>query len=700
MALSTVFLASLARLFACNLHLGGRLLLVHGALLRTFLAQPCLSDSVSTAELAECHVPEDTGSFLSRLREAGGAHKTSRMKNENNAAASFSGNRGTENTSRQPSSSSSTPVATTGESPPGEQGSGGGDADGSDDDSDDTGVHIGRVSSAEAEEINRADAAAGVAEGRDSGRKGRTAAATTGLAGEISAARRLGRGGVGGDDGGVSDHAGGDGDNASGVHGEKRLRKKVVLASEFSDSSSDDDRETECCKSGPKTPQPSTSTPVRLETGHSTSPSPEVPQQLPVHHQPSLFFSSTPRRAQQPGPKPLSGGADDSSKAAATGLTESAAPAVSSDRGDVGFSGDASDMTASSAARQEPPPTGADAVPTVGQREPPVGWVIDVRPTPPADIPLLSRRKKKRRKKAGGGMTAAGLAATSTGHKDAVSSAATDGDISARDEDPHPASSAVLEPGMPTGRGGGDGGGGRSAQATSTGEEEPVKAQGAGVSDAATPGMRQASCSNTGCGSGGGEDDEECKSGATNAPALSKDMTGRPKKATSKPRSGVTNSSKRGTVVLPGTAADAGADAGGAASAATAEASRGTLGHVVNTGRVPQKGRVHAADGSESESRRDLRMTLQMPQLTSAGNSKRSAPETERQPKETDKTIGSGGGGQAGTKRSSSGEGREEESKSVKKPKKKKKKKTGAGGSFSLSAVKRDDIDDIFGSLT
>ncbi|CAM9456673.1 unnamed protein product [Ectocarpus sp. 12 AP-2014] len=715
MALSTVFLASLARLFACNLHLGGRLLLVHGALLRTFLAQPCLSDSVSTAELAECHVPEDTGSFLSRLREAGGAHKTSRMKNENNAAASFSGNRGTENTSRQPSSSSSTPVATTGESRPGEQGSGGGDADGSDDDSDDTGVHIGRVASAEAEEINRADAAskeasngaisrraaAGVAEGRDSGRKGRTAAATTGLAGEISAARRLGRGGVGGDDGGVSDHAGGNGDNASGVHGEKRLRKKVVLASEFSDSSSDDDRETECSKSGPKTPQPSTSTPVRLETGHSTSPSPEVPrQQLPVHHQPSLFFSSTPRRAQQPGPKPLSGAADDSSNAAATGPTESAAPAVSSDRGDVGLSGDASDMTASSAARQESPPAGADAVPTVGQREPPVGWVIDVRPTSPADIPLLSRRKKKRRKRAGGGMTAAGLTATSTGHKDTASSAATDGDISARDEDPQPASSALLEPGMPTGRGGVDGGDGRSTQATSTGEEEPVKAQGAGVSDAATPGMRQASCSNTGRGSGGGEDDEERKNGATNAPGLSKEMTGRPKKATSKPRSGVTNFRKPGTAVLPGTAADAGADAGVAASAATAEAGRGTLGRSMNIGRVPRKGITHASDGSESESRSDLRMTLQMPQLTSAGNSKRSASETERQPKETDTTIGSGGGGQAGTKRSSSSEKREEEFKSVKKPKKKKKKKTGAVGSFSSSAVKRDDIDDIFGSLT
>ncbi|CAB1114095.1 unnamed protein product [Ectocarpus sp. CCAP 1310/34] len=37
MALSTAILASVARLFACNLHLGGRLLLVHGALLRTFL---------------------------------------------------------------------------------------------------------------------------------------------------------------------------------------------------------------------------------------------------------------------------------------------------------------------------------------------------------------------------------------------------------------------------------------------------------------------------------------------------------------------------------------------------------------------------------------------------------------------------------------------------------------------------------------
>ncbi|CAM9580992.1 unnamed protein product, partial [Hapterophycus canaliculatus] len=39
MALSTVFLACLARLFACNLHLGGRLLEVHGALLRTLLVR-------------------------------------------------------------------------------------------------------------------------------------------------------------------------------------------------------------------------------------------------------------------------------------------------------------------------------------------------------------------------------------------------------------------------------------------------------------------------------------------------------------------------------------------------------------------------------------------------------------------------------------------------------------------------------------
>ncbi|CAB1114094.1 unnamed protein product [Ectocarpus sp. CCAP 1310/34] len=637
------------------------------------------------------------------------------MQNESNAAASFSGNRGTESTGRQPSSSSSAPVATTGESPPGKQGSGGGDADGSDDDSDDTGVHIGGVASVEAEEINRADAvskkafygagsrrpAAGVAEGRNSGRVGRAAAATTGLAGGLNAARRLGGGGVG-DDGGGSGHAGGNGDSASGVHGAKRPRKKVVLASEFSDSSSDEDREIECSKSGPIMPQPSTSIPAPIETGHSTSPSPEVPRQkLPAHHQPSLFFASTTRRARQPGPNSLSGRADDSSNAAATGPTESAAPAVSSDRGDVGLSGDATDMTASSAARQEPPPAGAEAVTRVGQREPPVGWVIDVRPTPPSDIPLLPRRKKQRRKKAGGGLAAAGLAATPTGHKDTVSSAATDGDISVRDEDAHPASSAVLEPGMPTGRGGGGRGGGRSAQATSTGEEEPVEAQGAGVSDAATPRRRQASCSNTGRGSGGGEDDEECKSGATNAPGLPKDMTERPKKATSKPWSGVTNSRKPGTAVLPGTAGAAGADAGVAASAATAEAGRGALGRSVNAGRVPQKGTVHAADGSESESRGDLRMTLQMLQLTSAGNSKRSATETERQPKETDKTIGSGGGGggQAGTKRSWSGEGREEESKSVKKPKKKKK-KAGAGGSFPLSAVKRDDIDDIFGTLT
>lgn len=168
------------------------------------------------------------------------------MKNDNRntAASPFSGNGGTENTSRPPSSSWSTPVAATGEFPPGELGSGGvaarGDTDGSDGDSDDTGVHVGRVASVEAEETNHADAASkaasgagprrpaeGVAEGRNSGREGRAAAATTGLAGGMSAARRQGRGGVGGDDSGGTGHASGDGDNPSGVNGVKRPRKKV-----------------------------------------------------------------------------------------------------------------------------------------------------------------------------------------------------------------------------------------------------------------------------------------------------------------------------------------------------------------------------------------------------------------------------------------------------------------------------------------
>lgn len=42
MALSVVFLACLARLFVCSLHLGGRLLEVHGALLRTLLVRIAL----------------------------------------------------------------------------------------------------------------------------------------------------------------------------------------------------------------------------------------------------------------------------------------------------------------------------------------------------------------------------------------------------------------------------------------------------------------------------------------------------------------------------------------------------------------------------------------------------------------------------------------------------------------------------------
>lgn len=54
MALSTVFLACLARLFACNLHLGGRLLQVHGALLRTLLVRPrCFSCRVHVTLLSD-----------------------------------------------------------------------------------------------------------------------------------------------------------------------------------------------------------------------------------------------------------------------------------------------------------------------------------------------------------------------------------------------------------------------------------------------------------------------------------------------------------------------------------------------------------------------------------------------------------------------------------------------------------------------
>lgn len=39
MPLATTLLACMARLFACHLHLGGRILDVHGALLRTLLVR-------------------------------------------------------------------------------------------------------------------------------------------------------------------------------------------------------------------------------------------------------------------------------------------------------------------------------------------------------------------------------------------------------------------------------------------------------------------------------------------------------------------------------------------------------------------------------------------------------------------------------------------------------------------------------------
>ncbi|CAM9462324.1 unnamed protein product, partial [Laminaria digitata] len=252
MALSVVFMACLARLFVCSLHLGGRLLEVHGALLRTLLAQPSTSECLPAAALAACGIPEETATFLSLLRGAGRASKLRGVKAPDKAAAA-AGTAGTAAASSKAflgatpvgsfmSAPFPTAVRTSGNGGANTGGhrevvgaSGGlvagGDGDG--DDSDDTGVRIGRAVAVE--QVEKIPPAGKVF-------RGEGAAATKMV--ERQGGRRGGKaesdaGRTGGEAEGGSRSDGGGG----GRDGERRVeppRKKVVLASEFSDSSDDE----------------------------------------------------------------------------------------------------------------------------------------------------------------------------------------------------------------------------------------------------------------------------------------------------------------------------------------------------------------------------------------------------------------------------------------------------------------------------
>ncbi|CAM9394499.1 unnamed protein product [Choristocarpus tenellus] len=74
MALSTVLLSCLARIFACHLHLVGRLVEVHAVLLQAMLELPAASDCRPAGPLSKCRIPEDVLLVVSSLRGEGRDH--------------------------------------------------------------------------------------------------------------------------------------------------------------------------------------------------------------------------------------------------------------------------------------------------------------------------------------------------------------------------------------------------------------------------------------------------------------------------------------------------------------------------------------------------------------------------------------------------------------------------------------------------
>ncbi|CAN0155916.1 unnamed protein product [Scytosiphon promiscuus] len=815
MALSTVFLACLARLFACNLHLGGRLLEVHGALLRTLLAQPCTSECLSASGLAECRVPADTASFLTRLRGSGSTPKTPQRKRPQSRSSGGSGAAAAAaaNNPLPAASGPATNNSSSGASSSGEQGgTGSGDGQGpsltvatasssaarpatqvaaavndDDYDVDDPGVHIGRAAPTEAADGDhstfpsaevsiKGSAAAGGSDGGgrphgavvaqdparsstderehqggETARGSGTAGAVAGSKSETSRWRGDGGGGEGkrGEDaeigGGATRGVSGAG-GASGSGGGSRARgvtpstnhqrKKVILASEFSDSScssSEDEDEGEgpgvvggirsTNKSGRhETPSPPSKDPPQQRLASTvgvvgvvgvatnaalplpSEPSLRQPPSNPSAKSPSEPRHSEPPRNPHPDPKTTSEiGSSPAAPPAAAEVALSAPPPGSPCHVDA-KGGDLAD-TAPAATPQAP--TTAAAV--LGSGEP-LGWVIDSRPSPIGNTPPSRGRQKGRGR--GGNKSppaaaagAAGAAAPAADPCGVANPASGSRGLGAglREQAGSTTSAAKVSGKVVYAGDGGDDVDRESSGGAKPGTEPELVVRGvvADVAETVAGPRYDASCEPGGsAGSGSPEI----------APRSSKDPA--------PGRSAATIDSER----VRGAAPAAGGVSGGADVAGV----KGGGGGAGTAAARPRRSELQEAKRKDPPSKKDaetevavasnvgpgavLALGRQAPrgkgsvkikaQSCSGPGEARVAP-----PSGTGKEANSGGGGGggrnggSGTKRRSSHEGREETPKRLKKPKKETKKRKKGASSGGLGGGKRNAIDDIFGSL-
>eukprot|EP00903_Cladosiphon_okamuranus_P018365 g16894.t1 len=651
MALSTVFLACLARLFACNLYLGGRLLQVHAVLLRTLLAQSCTLEYLSASDVAECRVPADTVSFLSRLREAGGARKATRVQNNQDSsnAAAISGLRGSDHAAVPPAPPPATPKSSS--HPERSETGTSASLDDEDGDEDDTGEHIGRVPTATEEgageeaEMDKAVDSADEKNALQSTKKlGKTAVESRGGDGGRARAVTAAEAGVDGRANKAQRASGGSGDSGSGGADKKRVgpvRKKVMLASDFSDSSSEDESDTgitavtvessigRSSKKALERPTPS-----QLPAENEATPVSKISSERPSRHQPSLFFPSTPRRVQQARSKPNDHATSGPVAAAAATVTSLASTSGGTGTGD-GVAG----ASAAAARGGTPKLTGVVAAP-VAEQVGGVGWMIDPTPTPrPAPSTSfavgagLSGRKRKG-KKSGLGRGAGGV----DRRAEAAASAA---------------GVTVEEASSPKGglRGG------VSPPVSATADAAPLTGESSGVAADGEEARARAAAG------GGGVSDSGGTATDNGSPTPRLAETSNPR---GRDRPGDTKARRR----LP---------------TGTPTLGYGSPGGVGRQKQDPNGGSAAKPSGGES-----------VPGMARG------------QPSVPGKKLKGGDGGGAGAKRSSSGQGRGQglEEKSRKAKKLKKTKKTGGPRSPSVPAGKRkkngggrNAIDDIFGSL-
>lgn len=180
---------------------------------------------------------------------------------------------------------------------------------------------------------------------------------------------------------------------------------QVVLANEFSDSSSEDESDADNA-AAPDVGNSSSSSsrdlerapPQQLSADKATAASATSSEQ-PSRHQPSLFFTVTPRRPQQP--RSRLNGQRSSERGAAVAVTSPESSPGEIDTGDRIAAATASVATVG-AGEQRPRHTGVVAAPVRGQGGR-VGWMIDPAPTPrptpaPTVDPSLSERTRKSNK--------------------------------------------------------------------------------------------------------------------------------------------------------------------------------------------------------------------------------------------------------------------------------------------------------------